>query len=53
MEIHYSKEIKNEPTLESSDMKDFIIVCSNCHKVLDKNYGLLDASDLRIIFRKK
>lgn len=53
MEIHYSKEIKNEPGLESSDMKDFIIVCSNCHKALDKNYGLLDASDLKKIIRKK
>lgn len=53
MEIHYSKEIKTEPGLESSDMKDFIIVCSNCHKALDKNYGLLDASDLKKLIRKK
>lgn len=53
MEIHYSKEIKSEPGLESSDMNDFIIVCSNCHKALDKNYGLLDASDLKKIIRKK
>lgn len=53
MEIHYCKEIKNEPGLESSDMKDFIVVCSNCHKALDKNYGLLDAADLKKLIRKK
>lgn len=53
MEIHYSKELKNEPGLESSDMKDFIIVCSNCHKVLDKNYGLLNTTDLKKIIRNR
>ncbi|MDD3876653.1 MAG: hypothetical protein PHT69_08535 [Bacteroidales bacterium] len=53
MEIHYVKVIKNEPGLESSDMKDFIIICSNCHKALDKNYGLLDAGDLKKIIKKK
>jgi 5-methylcytosine-specific restriction protein A len=52
LEIHYYKELKNVPGLESSDMKDFIIVCSNCHKVLDKNYGLLDTDDLREIIHK-
>ena len=53
MEIHYNKELKTEPGLEASSMEDFIIVCSNCHKALDKNYGLLDASDLKKIIRKK
>lgn len=53
MEIHYNKELKTEPGLESSNMKDFIIVCSNCHRALDKNYGLLDATDLKKIIRKK
>jgi 5-methylcytosine-specific restriction protein A len=53
LEIHYHKELKNLPGLESSDMKDFIIVCSNCHKVLDKNYGLLDVDDLKEIIHNK
>lgn len=53
MEIHYSKVIKNEPGLETIDMKDFIVVCSNCHKVLDKNYRLLDVADLKKLIRKK
>lgn len=53
MEIHYNKELKNEPGLEASDMDDFIVVCSNCHKVLDKNYGLLNAADLKKIIRKR
>ena len=53
MEIHYNKEVKNEPGLESSDMKDFIIVCSNCHKALDKYFGLLNADDLKKIIRKR
>lgn len=53
MEIHYSKELKNEPGLESSSMEDFIIVCSNCHKVLDKNLGILNPNDLKKIIRKR
>jgi len=53
MEIHFEKELKNEPGLESSSMEDFIIVCSNCHKVLDKNFGLINANDLRVIIRKR
>lgn len=53
MEIHYNRELKTEPALESSSMEDFIIVCSNCHKVLDKNFALIDAYDLKNIIRKK
>lgn len=53
MEIHYNKELKTDPGLEASSMEDFIIVCSNCHKALDKIYGLLNADDLRIIIRKR
>ncbi len=53
MEIHYNRELKTEPALESSSMEDFIIVCSNCHKVLDKNYALIDAEDLKKIILKK
>jgi 5-methylcytosine-specific restriction enzyme A len=53
MEIHYQKESKKEPGLESSAMEDFIIVCCNCHRVLDKNFGLLDADDLKKIIRKR
>ncbi|MBI5538930.1 MAG: hypothetical protein HY951_02655 [Bacteroidia bacterium] len=53
MEIHYCKEWKDEPVLESSSMEDFIIVCSNCHKVLHKNYFYLGAEDLKTIIRKK
>jgi len=53
MEIHYKTESKNEPGLESSSMEDFIIVCSNCHKALDKNFGLLNADDLKKIIRKR
>jgi len=53
MEIHNSKEFKSEPGLESSAMEDFIIVCSNCHKVLDKNWGLITAEDLKRIIRKR
>lgn len=53
MEIHYNKELKNEPGLEPSNMDDFVIVCSNCHKALDKNFGLLDTADLKKLIRKK
>jgi 5-methylcytosine-specific restriction protein A len=52
MEIHYCKEINNLPELAASDMNDFIMVCGNCHKVLDKNYGILDANDIRNIIKK-
>jgi 5-methylcytosine-specific restriction protein A len=53
MEIHYNKSIKREPEYELSSSGDFIIVCSNCHKVLDKSFGSVDADDLRRIIRKK
>ncbi len=53
MEIHYDKEMKTEPGLESSDMNDFVIVCSNCHSALDKNFGLLGAKDLKKLILKK
>ncbi|MCJ8154120.1 hypothetical protein MKJ01_10150 [Chryseobacterium sp. SSA4.19] len=53
MEIHYNKELKNEPGLEPSDMDDFVVVCSNCHKVLDKNFGLIEAADLKKLIRQK
>jgi 5-methylcytosine-specific restriction enzyme A len=53
LEIHYTKELKSEPGLEQSSMEDFIIVCSNCHKVLDSKYGIINANDLRFIIRKK
>lgn len=52
MEIHYDKELKNEPRIEQSEMNDFVIVCSNCHKTLDKNFGLIDAADLKKLIRK-
>jgi 5-methylcytosine-specific restriction enzyme A len=53
MEIHYEKELKDVPGLETIEMKDCIIVCSNCHKILDKNYGLFTSSDLFRIIKKK
>jgi len=53
MELHYDKELQNEPSLEASDMNDFVIVCSNCHRVLDKNFGLLNSDDFKKITRKK
>lgn len=53
MEIHYNKEFKAEPKFEVSNLVDFVIVCCNCHKILDKNFGLLDAADLKKIIRKK
>ena len=51
MEIHYNKDLKTEPGLESSSMEDFIIVCSNCHKVLDKNFAIINDTDLKSIVR--
>lgn len=53
IEIHYKKKFKTEPGLESSSMEDFIIVCCNCHKVLDRNFGWLEANDLKRIIRKR
>lgn len=52
-EIHYNKELRQEPGLESSSMEDFIIVCSNCHKILDKSFGVLDYNDLKKIIHKR
>lgn len=51
MEIHYNKELKNTPGLEPSEMDNFVVVCSNCHKVLDKNFGLLNVADLKKLIR--
>ena len=52
IEIHFNKELKNEPGLETSLMEDFIIVCSNCHKVLDKYFGIVNANELKDIIHK-
>lgn len=52
MEIHYNKELRTQPGLESSSMEDFIIVCSNCHKALDKNFFLINSDDLKKIILK-
>lgn len=52
-EVHYNKELRQEPGLESSSMEDFIIICSNCHKILDKSYGVLDSNDLKKIIHKR
>ena len=53
MEIHYNKEFKSAPEHELTYVEDFIIVCSNCHKALDKSFGLLTASNLKKIIRKR
>lgn len=53
MEIHYKKELNSEPGLEQSLMEDFIIVCCNCHKVLDIKFGLISPDDLKFIIRKR
>ncbi|MBE7173147.1 MAG: hypothetical protein INR73_21405 [Williamsia sp.] len=52
LEIHYNKQLKDEPVLEISDINDYIMVCGNCHKVLDKNFGLIDGADLRNLILK-
>lgn len=52
-EIHFSKELKSEPGFEPIEMDDFIIICPNCHRILDKHYGLINADDLRRIIKKK
>jgi 5-methylcytosine-specific restriction protein A len=49
LEIHYNKGLNSDPGLEASLMEDFIIVCSNCHKVLDKNFHIIDSIDLKNI----
>lgn len=49
MEIHFKKELEEEPGIELNELNDFIIVCSNCHKVLDKNYGIITYLDLKQI----
>lgn len=49
MEIHFNKELKTQPGLESSSMEDFIIVCCNCHKALDKNFNLINSDELKKI----
>lgn len=53
MEIHYNKEFNEEKEILLNDINDFIIVCSNCHKVLDKHFGFLDATDLKKLILKK
>jgi len=49
LEIHYQKQLEISPGLEPAEMEDFIIVCPNCHSILDKHYSLIDADDLRTL----
>lgn len=53
MEVHYHKCLKGELIPEAGSPDDFIVVCSNCHKVLDKHYGLLDVADVKKLIRSK
>jgi 5-methylcytosine-specific restriction protein A len=53
LEIHFAKELKTEPGIESSELDDFIIVCPNCHKILDKFFAVINVSDLRKIVEEK
>jgi len=53
LEIHFSKEITEEFMARPSQLEDFIIVCSNCHRMLDKHFGMLDAQDLKNILSNK
>lgn len=53
MEVHYHKELTDKAQPEMSSPADFTIVCGNCHRVLDKHYGIIGPEDLRKIIRKK
>lgn len=53
MEIHFIKDLKILSKVEISGLEDFVIVCSNCHKILDKNFGLINTDDLKQIIKMK
>ena len=51
MEIHDEKEFRSKEEFYLKNIGDFIVVCCNCHKVLDENYGLLNSRDIKNIIR--
>lgn len=53
IELHYIKELDNTPEPEVNDVKDFALVCGNCHKVLDRNLGVITIKELKKLIRKK
>lgn len=48
-EIHYDNDSIKEPTIEPISLEDFIVVCCNCHRVLDLHYGKISSEDLKNI----
>lgn len=47
MEIHYNKIIDLELGSIPISIDDFLVVCPNCHAILDKYYNQIQASDLK------
>jgi 5-methylcytosine-specific restriction protein A len=52
MEVHYIRDLGEKAEIKSNYLEDLIIVCSNCHRVLDKYYGILDFTDLKKLISK-
>jgi len=52
IEIHYQKELHSDNIDEPTVIKDFILVCANCHAVLDGKYGLINADDIKKMIAK-
>lgn len=52
IEIHYRKELDSSNADDPVILTDFILVCPNCHTVLDRNYGLINADDLKNMIAK-
>lgn len=49
LDVHYKKELESSPGIEPVEMNDFIVVCPNCHSILDQHYNLVNADDLKLL----
>lgn len=53
IEMHYTKEVKQDSKRSLSEIEDFILVCPNCHKILEEQFEVINAEDLKRIIKKK
>ncbi|SHG42080.1 HNH endonuclease [Pedobacter caeni] len=51
IEIHFDKNLDTKNSYDRIDLDDFILVCGNCHKIIDKYYSAITSTDLKNLIK--